>query len=290
VAPCARFACALLLTALTACGGKSLDADDKPDSGGSNQGGSGHGGTGSAGSGRGGSVNYAGSGNAGTGGAGDLCNAFDDQPGGYVSIAIINKTSAPIYLGQDTLSCGVSPLFGVANDDGQLLAAPSGCRATCQDLRTHGPVGCPAICAFPSSTALEPEQALYIAWDGLYQLERKLPKQCVNPDYGDACWQTLKIQPGPYTFSAIAGRSIDCSQTSGGPCPACSHLEGGCVTPGSLITGPLLKASTSVVLGPAYGVYESAAPLPGNPGSADPPGGNTGAAEPLQNIQIVFTE
>jgi hypothetical protein len=288
----------LLLTALTACGGKSFETDPNPDGGGSDQGGSGHAGSGAAGKGQGGSGqaggSYGGMSSAGTGsgGSGSVCDAFNDAPGTYLSVAIINQTSAVIYLGQQEVNCSVAPLFGVNDATGALLATPNGCQGTCQTLRDNGPVGCPAICAFPSTTAIQPGQAMYTMWDGLYQLQRELPRQCVNADYGNVCQQTVQVQPGQFTFSAIAGRSIDCSQGSGGPCQACLQNENGCVTPGALISGEILKAATTVTLGPAYGVYGTAAPAPAAPGSDIPNPGDqgSGATAPIQSIQIVFTE
>ena len=295
-----RLAYALLLTALTACGGKSFETDPNPDSGGSDPGGSGHGGSGSAGKGQGGSsiggssiggsFNYAGMGPGGAGGTGSTCSEFDDARGTFMPVEIINKTSTVIYLGQEEMTCSEASLFQVKDAAGTPLAFPGGCQSTCQQLRTNGPIGCPAICAFPGSTAIQPGQAMYTTWNGLYQVDRELPRQCLVGDYGNVCRQTVQVQPGQFTFSAIAGRSIDCSKSSGSPCQACTQNENGCYTPGSLITGQILEAATTVTLGPAYGVYGSAAPAPAYPGTADPPGGGSGAAAPRPSIQIVFTD
>lgn len=289
-----RLVCALLLTALTACGGKSFETDPNPDGGGTDQGGSGHGGSGNggtsqAGTSYGGSINYAGMGPGGAGGSGSVCDAFNDASGTFLPITIFNQTSTVIYLGQQEMNCTESPLFQVADAAGTPLAFPGSCQSTCQQLRINGPVGCPALCAFPGTTAIQPGQAKYVTWNGLYQVDRELPRQCVSGDYGNMCRQTVQVQPGQFTFSAIAGRSIDCSATSAGPCQACSPREDGCYTPGSLISGQILKAATTVTLGPAFGIYGSADPAPAYPGSADPPGGS-GTAAPLQTIQLVFTE
>lgn len=287
--------CALLFTALTGCGGKSFDVDPNPDAGGSDPGGSGHGGSGSAGKGQGGSgqagsVNYAGMGPGGAGGSGSVCDAFNDASGTYLPVTIINQTSTAIYLGEQEMTCSVSSIpFEVHDATGAPLAFPNGCLGTCQQLRDNGPIGCPAICALPGSNALQPGQAMYVNWNGLYQVQRELPRQCVSGDYGNVCQQTVQIQPGQFTFSAIAGRSIDCSKTSGGPCQACTQNENGCYTPGSLITGEILHASTSVALGPAFGIYTKTASPPGSNNPA-PGGGSTGAAAPQPTIQIVFTD
>ena len=73
---------------------------------------------------------------------------------------------------------------------------------------------------------------------------------------------------------------------------SCVQNENGCYTPGSLISGQILKAATTVTLGPAYGIYGSAAPVPLPPGANNPApdGGSSGTAAPLQTIQIVFTD
>ena len=275
---------ALLLTALTACGGKSFDSDPNPSDGGSDVGGSGQGGSGSAGksqggTSQGGSVNYAGMGPGGAGGSGSVCDGFNDAQGTYISVEIINKTSTVIYLGQQELNCGVSPLFGVSDAAGAALSPPSGCQGTCQTLRDHGPIGCPAICAFPSSTAIQPGQSLYTTWSGLYQVERELPRQCVDADYGNVCQQTVQVRPGQFTFSAIAGRSIDCSLSSGGPCQACQPIEDACVTQGALISGQILKAATTLALDSSYGVYGGA--MPGVGGFVN---------LPRENVEIIFSE
>jgi hypothetical protein len=295
-----RLAYALLLSSLTACGGKSFDADPNPDNGGTDQGGSGQGGSGSAGKGQGGtgqagSVNQAGMSPGGAGGAGSVCDAFNDAPGTFLNVTIFNQTSSVIYLGQQETNCSELPLFQVMDATGATLAFPSSCQSTCQQLMNDGPIGCPAICALPGSNALQPGQALARTWNGLYQVERQPPRQCLNADYGNVCQQTVRVQPGQFTFSAIAGRSIDCSKTSGGPCQACVQNESGsCYTPGSLISGEILQAATTVTLGPAFGIYGDAAPAPAAPGAGLPnPGGantGTGTAAPLQTIQIVFTD
>lgn len=297
-----RFAYVALLFGLAACGGKSFDVEPDPTSGGSNQagsgqGGSGHGGNGSAGSALGplpGPVHlgYAGSiskgGGTGQGGGAGECGGFDDEPGSPVNVMIINKTSAPIYLGQDMVTCGVSPLFSVADAGGGALPAPSSCTTTCQQLRDVGPIGCPAICAFPSSVALQPGETLYTSWSGVFTVERELPTQCANPDYGTTCQQTKQVQPGKFTFSAMAGRSVDCKATTGGACGTCSpggNNAGGCTIPGSLIAGQMLTATTSVLLDYRYGVWGSPQPAPLPGGSGD-----TGAALPLLGVQLVFTD
>lgn len=292
-----RLSAAVFFTALAACGGKSFEAGEPdPNPGGSNPGGSAQGGSGNiAGTHAGGSNSKGGTASAGTGqggSAGSTCESFDDQPGYFVGVMVINKTSAPIHLGQDMVNCGISPLFEVHNASGQPLPPPGSCRSTCKDSRTNGPVGCPAICAYPSSVALQPGEVLYTSYSGLYEVQATLPQQCVDPDFGVAqCSQARQIQPGSFTFSARAGSSIDCSQTSGtAMCNGCMATgEGGCTTPGSLISGKMHTATATVFLDSSYGVYGGyPAPAPAFPG--DPDGDSSSGAIALRSVELVFTD
>ena len=288
----------MLFSALAACGGKSFEAGEDPDPnpGGSNQGGSGSvAGTSSGGSSStAGTTSKGGTGSAGTGqggSAGASCESFNDQPGYFVSVAIINKTAVPIHLGQDMLTCGVSPLFDVRDVNGVPLPGLGDCRTSCQQARSNGPIGCPAICAFPSAVTLLPGDVMYTSYDGLYEVQTTLPDSCVNPMLGDSqCSQARQIQPGTFTFSSRAGSTIDCSQTSGSMCGGCTPTgEGGCTTPGSLISGKMHNATTTVVLDSSYGVFGGyPAPAPAFPG--DPDGDSSNGAIALLTVELVFTD
>jgi hypothetical protein len=230
-------------------------------------------------------MSTSGTGQGGSGGA--VCAGFEDATSSYVRVAILNKTTATIYLGQDMVTCGVSPLFRVGDVAGATLQSPSSCIGTCQSLMDGRAIGCPGFCAFPSVVALRPGEALYTSWDGLFQVQRDLPKPCVPPEYGAAtCQQTMQAQPGTFVFSAVAGRSIDCTATTGGACAACTPGaagSGGCSTPGALIAGKMLNAVTQVQLDASFGVYgnASSAPLPGD-------GGQDAIA--LRTVELVFSE
>ena len=102
----ARLAVTLLVSTLAACGGKSSASPGE----------GGDGGTGAGGSGSGGQA-HAGSSNGGA----SVCMAFDDDYGTNVNVAMVNATTAPIYLGQDMVNCGVSPLFQVNDARGGSL-------------------------------------------------------------------------------------------------------------------------------------------------------------------------
>jgi len=299
VAHLSRFAPALVVMVLAACGGKSFEVDHDPDpQGGSAPGGSGQGGFGNvgnvAGTSLGGSISKGGTGSAGTaqgGYAGGTCDGFNDDPGYFVSVAIINKTMNPIYLGEDTVSCSVAPLFAVETAGGSPLTGPGSCSSSCQMLRDGDEVGCPAVCAFPSTLKLEPGEAYYTQWDGLYQLRRELPAECRSGGRGaTACDQTLQIDPGSYRFSSVAGTSPDCSQTNGGACGTCNPTgNGGCTVPGSLISGARHHATTTVYLDASYGVWGNPAPAPA-PAFPKPSGDVPGGAIALLTVELVFAD
>lgn len=283
-----RLTVALLVSTLAACGGKSNASPDDEGRAGTDAGGTGTGGTGSGGKG------HAGSAGAGTAGA-DACTSFDDDSPTSVHVAISNQTSAPIFLGQDMVTCGVSPLFQVADADGTLLPSVSDCRSSCGGLRKEAVGGCPAICRFPTAVALQPNEILYTTWDGLFSVQGQLPAKCVGYDTGGeatiSCDQAKGIEPGTFTFSARAGSAVDCSQTTGvGNCPACTSLpNGGCSTPGSLVTGQMHSAQVTVLLDENYGVYPTPSASPGpNAGNAELPA--PGGATAILAVALTFTE
>lgn len=290
VAHSSHLYCALLVSALAACGGKSFDVGPDQNAGGSS---SGQGGS-SAGSGRGGTSSTSGTSAGGTGeggSAGAACAGFEDATGSYLPVAIVNKTTAAIYLGQDMVTCRVSPVFRVDDAVGATLQPPDSCSASCQSLMDRGVIGCPPICAFPSAVALQPGETLYTSWHGLFQAPRELPKQCIPPDYGGAtCQQTLQVQPGTFVFSAVAGRSTDCKATTGGACASCTPApdgRGGCSISGALIAGQMLSADAKVELDESYGVYGSSSPAHA---PRPNPGEDGEDALALRTVELVFTE
>lgn len=285
VAQFSRLACVFFAVAASAaCGGRAFEAGDQSPSAGSSNAGSASGGSGNVG----GTTGKAGSPSGGTaqgGSAGSVCESFDDQPGRYISVAIYNKTAAAIHLGEQQVSCEISPLFDVNDAQGAPLKNPSGCRGPCQALRNDGPGGCANICLYPSAVTLQPGEVLYTTWDGLYEVEAQLPAQCLAPGQPGMCSQALAITPGKFTFSALAGSSLDCSTTVGGSCGSCVPSgNGGCTTSGSLIGGTMHEATTTVLLDSSYGVFgPPPAPLPGN---EDAPG----AAMAFLTVELVFTQ
>jgi hypothetical protein len=288
VAHLPRLAALLVVAAAAACGGKSFEANDQdPTAGTGNDAGTGSGGTGSVA----GTSNKGGSSSAGTGQggvAGAVCDSFDDQPGHYINVAIINKTNAAIHLGDEMLTCGTSPLFAVSDARGGMLTRPGACRAPCQSARDNEPSGgCVALCAQPTAITLQSGDVLYTTWDGLYEIQTELPKQCISPGSPQQCSQALQIAPGTFTFSAQAGSSLNCAQTADGMCGTCIPSgNGGCTTSGGLISGPMHEATATVALNASYGVFgpPQPAPAPANPGSDAPSG-----AMAFLTVELVFT-
>ena len=135
---------------------------------------------------------------------------------------------------------------------------------------------------------------MYTTWNGLFSVQGELPAKCVPYDTGDAstvsCDQAKRVEPGTFTFSARAGSSVDCSQTSAaGACSTCvASPNGGCSTSGALIAGPLHMAQAVVTLDESYGVYPAPTVSPGsNAGNAAPaPGG----AAAVRTVELIFTK
>jgi hypothetical protein len=276
--------CALVfVAAAAACGGKSFEANEQePTAGTGNHAGTGSGGTGTVG----GTTGKGGSSTAGTsqgGVAGATCDAFNDQPGYRIHIAISNETAAPIHLGDEMFQCGTSPFFAVSDGRGGVLTPPNPCRSPCQSLGNVG--GCVALCAQQSAVTLQPGEVLYTTWDGLYEIQTKLPEQCAPDGFSGECSQSLQIRQGAFTFYAEAGSSLDCAQTPTGACSCVPTGDGGCMTAGALISGPMHKATTTVALDASYGVYGAPPPAPAGP-SGDAPSG----AMAFLTVQLIFTE
>jgi len=284
----ARLGLALLVSTLTACGGKSSAIPGGEGHGGADTAGSGGTGTSGTGSGGQGQSGGASTGGAGSGGA-DTCARFDDDLPTSVQVAISNQTSEVIYLGQEAMTCNIEPLFAVADAAGTPLPSMNFCRQPCLSLRRDGSGGCVTICPSPTAVALQPNDVTYTTWDGLFRVQGQLPTSCVASSSGAptiSCDQAKRIQPGTFTFSARAGSAIDCS---GSTCQPCSNsAAGGCSTPGGLITGAMHSAETTVVLDASYGVFPSnvqakAAPNP-NP--------NLPQGDPIAplTVEIVFRD
>jgi hypothetical protein len=205
-----------------------------------------------------------------------------------IRVALINKTAAPIHLGEEMVTCGAPSLFEVSDARGGRLTRPGDCRTPCQSLSSDGAGGCVGLCAEPTTVTLQPGDVLFTTWDGLYEIQAELPKQCLPAGFSAQCSQARQITPGTYMFSAQAGSTLDCAESADGMCGACMPTgNGGCTTPGGLISGPMHKATSTVLLDASYGVYgtPTPAPLPANPGGDSPAG-----AMAFLTVELVFTD
>ncbi|HVY30358.1 MAG TPA: hypothetical protein VHB79_27560 [Polyangiaceae bacterium] len=262
----------VLLPLLAACGGKSSTIV-RESSGGSSSGGSGA----VAGT----------SANAGSGGVVNECTRYDDESPIGVNVTLINKTSQPLYLGQQMTTCGVAPLFSVEAAGGKPLPSVGDCRVSCAGAR-GGIGGCPAICLFPNSVKLEPGEGHYTTWDSLYAVQASLPPRCLSYEGAQGeqpCTQAKRVAAGDYTFRAVAALEVDCSMTSGNAmCGACTpDANGGCTISGGIIGGQNYAAEATATLDVSYGYSDPAA-------SSSPGAGDAAGALPTPEIELIFTE
>jgi hypothetical protein len=205
---------------------------------------------------------------------------FQDDLGWTVSVAVINRTSQTIHVGQEQVTCSIDPLFHVEDSTGDQLAEFGSCRAACDTVMRNGTPGCPALCAFPNAVTLQPDEGTNLLWNGLYRQETSLPQQCFPDDEPVAtsmCDRAVQVSPGRFTFTAQAGTQLDCLQTTGACGECMTRGEGGCATPAT-ISGTLLSAEVTVNLDARYGV-----------GDGDAPGDGTGIGATLP-VEIVFTD
>jgi len=195
---------------------------------------------------------------------------FVDDAGWSVSVILVNLTSQELHLGQEMVTCGVSPLFQVQDSAGSALTELGDCRQACENVLKGSGIGCPALCRFPEATTLAPGESTSLAWSGLFRTEDSVPALCLPNGLSNepvACDRARRIEPGTFRFTATAGTSLDCSLTIGS-CGACEvNSLGGCRTPAALIAGTTLSAETTVALDASYGVGQ---PSVGNDGQTVP--------------------
>ena len=265
---------------LSACGGKSFEAN-----GGASTAGSSAGDLGAAGTTGGGAGGYhaggSGVGGAGVGGSGSECAKLGNDSPSSVSILIENHTTRLLYVGTQMVTCADVPLFQVRDNAGNELVSPSACGPNCADLM-NGIGGCPAICLFPSSITLAPGETVTTQWSGLFAARTKLPAACAPGTGLDLCDRATRIQPGTFTFTAEAGTSVDCSQTSN-DCNVCTpNSEGGCRVQSSLIAGAIISAETTVNLDASYGIWPTSSSGMGSSSS--------GASAPIRPVELIFSD
>jgi hypothetical protein len=247
----AHFALGVSALCFLGCGGEPLELPP------SAVGGGGTGGAGGAPSSAGapsGGVGVAGAvgGSAAVAGAGGVvvCTNFADDTGYTLLVHIKNEMSQTLYLGPEDMSCDSLPLYSVEDGSRNKLPLLSGCVASCQAVMAGSAATCPAVCATPSTVALEPGQTLDLPWDGRFGVPQTLPSQCMkDPAQGTSCMQAQKVDSGVFTFVARAGTKRQCLQ-AGGTCSCASNGNGGCTAPSSLIAGTIYTSEYLVALEP----------------------------------------
>ena len=255
------------LLVLPSCGGRSAEgASDQSGGASAGRGGAVGGGAGASpggatpgGSDAGGSDSGGGFvGGAGASAASTACDAYLDQSGTTVQLELVNDTQQAIYLGPRMPGCGGEQIQ-VADATGALLV-PGFCQATCQNVIQGTTPLCPPIaCPVNSTVTLQPGELTLVEWGGAFLRDASLPLACLPANAATDCQRIEGVTPGVYTFSAIAGTKLDCSQLGGAPCERCMPSSaGGCWTPAAVITGPFLTATTEVLLGGSYGVGDMA--------------------------------
>jgi len=285
---------AVVVPFLAACGGTAVDiSGEGPERSSSSGGSTGTGGGSFTGGSSGGESSSGGnsSGGSSIGGSANTCESFDDEAPRGLEVLIVNQRSTSIFLGPRQATCGIGPLFHLADESGNPMRwFTDGCSSTCADLRDHGYTSCPAICLHPSIFELAPGESHPVFWSGLVQQERTLPIECVTHNDGPTedtlCGQAKRIQPGVFTFGAEAGTEVDCSATfDAGSCIVCPSSGGeGSSSPDVTVGGEVLTAEVTVNLDDSYGVSrdledDSDVPDPGQ----DPIGA-------INNVEIIFKD
>jgi len=265
----------LLALSTVACGGRAFESGrdasggatnggdgGSATSGGSNAGSGDLGGAATAGSAQGGSpaggagtAGTASGGSAGSGGSPE-CDAFLNETGSTVQVRLTNETRAPLYLGSQTPGCSVGAYFQVRDAAGTPLTTLGSCATTCATLMQATIRVCPpTLCIVASVVTLQPGESVMQQWDASYFVTAELTPACRPADGTRECQRVVAAQPGAYTFSAVAGTKIDCSDYAGDPCTACMpDNNGGCLNFGAIIGGARVAAEAQVTLDGSYGL------------------------------------
>jgi hypothetical protein len=180
------------------------------------------------------------------------CSTFTESALSWsLLVQITKEMSQTIYLGQDSMSCDVRPLFQVLDGSNTELRSLDNCHTSCQAMMETGPVACPAVCAMPATVTLEPGQTIQIPWDGRFGLEHLLPQQCLQgtAQAPASCMQAQRIEAALFTFLATAGTRRECL-APGGTCTCTPNPNGGCTSPASLIGGTIYTSEYLVKLEP----------------------------------------
>ncbi|MDF3064759.1 MAG: hypothetical protein K0R38_360 [Polyangiaceae bacterium] len=212
---------------------------------------------GSSGSASGGASTAGQSGAGGLSGAGGAatpampCASYMDESGWALLVQIKNERQQVVYLGQKDAQCETSRPFEVRDGTRALLPALEKCQSTCQQLMQSGPTTCALACAAPSTIALQPGETLKVPWDGRFGVPQTLPATCASAaaQGTSACVQAAHIDANVFTFAAHAGTAVQCLAGAAG-CTCAPNANGGCIAPGSVMSGTIITTEYLVKLEP----------------------------------------
>lgn len=187
----------------------------------------------------------------GTGGSGgnggDVCEAFvpPDVLVEPVTVRLVNKTGANLYLGEKTWGCVSSLGFTIEDGNGQpLKPARFACELSCEHLQ-QGSCACVADCAEPVVTLVAPDGAYEVRWAGTVFETANMPAECF---WDTTCVAPCLVESAPpaqtLAFQSSGWNQIDCGESG---CPTCTpDASGTCTIPGyAIVDGLEHQASTS---------------------------------------------
>lgn len=190
--------------------------------------------------------------NASSGSGGAVsCSTFAPAPpaSSPVSVRLVNKTSAPMYLGETTASCSGTLGFTLEGAGNKALQPSlSGCEFTCGDLQQQG-CACPAGCGAPIVTMVAPGAYYEIPWTRTVFTAKNMPASCFkDPTCASSSEPCVveELAPAP----PLTIKSSAYTQAKGctpGPCLPCTAGSSGvCTVSGAMtVGGTELKGTVS---------------------------------------------
>jgi len=188
------------------------------------------------------------------GGSVPACSTFDPGPPATtpVSVRLVNKTGAPMYLGETTLGCS-SP-FGFTLADAAmkpLKPTRDSCEFTCAELQ-QSTCACADGCGAPVVTMVAPDAYYEVPWTGTVFTSENMPAKCFKDPTcaasSTACLIEESAPSGSLTMKASAyTTALGCTP---GPCMPC--MPGGlgtCTVIGGQTVGGTTLTGTATWMG-----------------------------------------
>jgi hypothetical protein len=159
------------------------------------------------------------------GGSAPACSTFTPPPPmtTAVSVRLVNKSGAPMYLGETTVSCN-SPFGFTLADAASKPLKPSreDCELTCGDLQQGG-CACAAGCGAPSVTMVAPDAYYEVPWTGTVFTTENMPSKCfMDPSCAASSTACLVEESAPAGLLTMKASAY--TQAQGcmpGPCLPC---------------------------------------------------------------------